>query len=99
MKKPMVYIMANKNNTVLYTGVTSDLKNRVIQHKTKYYRGSFSSRYNCSKLVFFIQFSTIIEAISFEKKIKAGNRLKKEKLINEMNPDWKDLAEDWVSNF
>ncbi len=94
MKVPMVYITANKNNSVIYTGVTSDIVKRVKQHKEKFYKG-FTSRYNCDKLVFYKEFPSMVDAIAFEKKIKASNRKNKEKLINEMNPEWKDLAEAW----
>lgn len=94
MKVPHVYIMTNKSNKVLYTGVTSAIAKRVKQHKDKFYKG-FSSRYNCDKLVFYREFPTMREAIAYEKKIKAGNRKNKEKLINEMNPEWKDLSEGW----
>ena len=87
--------MTNKNNTVLYTGVTSNIVKRVYQHRNKVYKG-FTARYNCSKLVYYREFSHITEAIAYEKKIKAGNRKNKEKLINAMNPQWKDLSEGWV---
>ncbi|MDX1545164.1 MAG: GIY-YIG nuclease family protein [Christiangramia sp.] len=96
MSKSYVYILTNKNKKVLYTGVTSNLINRIFQHKTKYYKGSFSARYNCDRLVFYREFENIIEAINFEKKIKAGNRERKEKLINSQNPEWIDLAEEWI---
>ncbi len=99
MRKSYVYIMSNKHHNVLYTGVTSNLLKRVFQHKTKYFPKSFTSRYNCEKLVFYIEFDDVNEAISFEKKIKAGNRKKKDELIIEMNPEWKDLAEEWIFNF
>ena len=93
-----VYIMTNKNNTVLYIGVTSFLIKRVYQHKTKFHKG-FTAKYNCDKLVFFTEFENIVDAIALEKKLKAGSREKKEKLINTMNPDWKDLSEDWLFDF
>lgn len=99
MNKSYVYIISNKHHNVLYTGVTSDLLKRVFQHKTKYFPRSFASRYNCGKLVFYTEFDDINDAIEFEKKIKAGSRKKKEKLIVEMNSEWKDLAEDWIFNF
>ncbi len=89
--------MTNKNNTVIYAGVTSNLLKRVYQHKTKFYKG-FTSRYNCDKLVYFQEFPNIVEAIAYEKKIKAGSRLKKELLINKQNPDWKDLSDGWIFN-
>ncbi|SOC79868.1 putative endonuclease [Salinimicrobium sediminis] len=92
------YMMTNPHNTVIYTGVTSNLIKRVYQHKTKAYKG-FTSKYNCTKLVYFLQFSNISEAIDFEKKIKAGSRAKKEKLITDLNPEWKDLSDGWVFSF
>ncbi|WP_311196029.1 GIY-YIG nuclease family protein [Antarcticibacterium sp. 1MA-6-2] len=66
MKRSWVYIMANKNKTTLYTGVTSRLSQRVIEHKTKKYKG-FSARYNCENLVFFREFTDIKQAIQYEK--------------------------------
>ena len=86
-------MMSNKNNTTLYIGVTSDLIARVYEHKNKIYPNSFTAKYNCDKLVFFKQFFSIEEAIINEKKLKGTNRKKKEQLINEMNPEWKDLSE------
>ena len=86
-----VYIMTNKNNTVLYTGVSSGLKNRVYEHKTGKYKNSFTYRYNCHKLVYYEGFNLIEEAIAREKQIKKSSRKKKESLINQMNPEWKDL--------
>ena len=93
-----VYIMASINNKVLYTGVTSDLFGRVQQHKQKLYPESFTARYNCIKLVYFETYSTIDEAIDEEKRIKGGSRSGKEKLVNAINPGWRDLWEeikDW----
>ena len=84
--------MTNKNNSVLYTRVISDLKEHVLQHKTKKYMDSFSAKYNISKLVYFENFETIREAIKREKLIKAGSRNKKIDRINEMNPEWDDLS-------
>ena len=88
-----VYIITNKNNTVLYTGVTNDLKRRVHEHKEKLVKG-FSSKYNLDKLVFFEVTENIESAISREKQIKGGSRQKKIDLINNVNPDWKDLYPD-----
>jgi putative endonuclease len=88
-----VYIMCSMNNTTLYVGVTSRLSVRVIEHKEKIHPGSFTAKYNCIKLVYYNWFDTIMEAITEEKRIKAGSRKKKEVLINSMNPDWKDLYE------
>jgi putative endonuclease len=91
--KGIVYIMTNENNTVLYTGVTSDLKDRVNKHKIKKRPGSFTARYNLCKLVYYEQLDTIGEAIKREKQIKGGSRKKKIDLINSMNPAWNDLSE------
>ena len=95
MKNSCVYFLTNKNKSVIYIGVTSNLLNRIYQHKTKYYKG-FTSKYNCDKLVYFEEFTDINQAISREKQLKAGNRKRKEDLINSINPEWKDLSESWV---
>lgn len=84
--------MANKNNTVLYTGVTSDLKERVKEHMEKRYPGSFTARYNIGKLVYYEKFTSIADAIKREKQIKGGSRKKKVELINSVNPGWEDLT-------
>jgi putative endonuclease len=89
-----VYIVTNKYNRVLYTGVTSDLVTRTVRHQEKYYPRAFTAKYNCNKLVHFERFARIEEAIAVEKKIKGGSRQKKINLINGMNPEWKDLWED-----
>ncbi len=85
-----VYIITNKNNTVLYTGVTRNLLKRVYEHKNKLTKG-FSNRYNLDKLVYYEIFDDSYNAISREKQIKAGKRKKKMELINSINPDWLDL--------
>jgi putative endonuclease len=90
--KGFVYIMTNKSNSVLYTGVTSELKDRMIKHKTKKYPKSFTSRYNIDKLVYYECCDTIGEAIKREKQIKAGSRKKKVELIETMNKQWEDLG-------
>ena len=89
-----VYILCNANNTTLYTGVTSTLAARIMQHKEKMYPQSFTAKYNCVKLVYYHWFDTIIEAIAEEKRIKGGSRKKKEALISSMNPGWNDLYEE-----
>ena len=81
-----IYILTNKNNTVLYTGVTKDLRERVYQHKEKLVKG-FTQKYNVDKLVYHKRFSHIDEAIAREKQIKAGSRQKKIDLINSLNPE------------
>ena len=89
-KQFYVYIMTNKNNTVLYTGVTNDLKRRVYQHKTKTME-AFTKKYNVIKLVYYEIYEDSFHAISREKQIKAGSRQKKIDLINKMNKSWSDL--------
>jgi putative endonuclease len=89
-----VYIITNIHHTVLYTGVTSNLKGRIWDHRAKIYPASFTARYNCVKLVYYEFYSTITEAIAFEKNIKASSRKYKEKLISSMNTSWRDLWED-----
>ena len=85
-----VYIMTNKNNTVLYTGVTGDLKKRVYQHRNKLVDG-FTKKYNLKKLVYYQTFGDPERGIKREKQIKGGSRRKKIELIQEKNPNWKDL--------
>ena len=89
-----VYMMCNINHSTLYVGVTSNIASRVYEHKDKIYPKSFSAKYNCIKLVYYRRFELIIEAIAEEKRLKGGNRKKKEALINHMNPDWKDLYDE-----
>ncbi len=89
-----VYIITNKNNSVIYTGVTNDLKRRIYEHKNKLIVG-FSSKYNLNKLVYYGETSDAKEAIGYEKKIKGWTRAKKEALINENNPAWEDLSKEW----
>lgn len=88
------YLMTNKNNTVLYTGMTSNLRSRIYEHKEKIHPSSFTKRYNINKLVYFETFATIEEAIAREKQIKGGSKQKKIDLINSKNPKWKDLYDD-----
>ncbi|OGP44641.1 MAG: excinuclease ABC subunit C [Deltaproteobacteria bacterium RIFCSPLOWO2_12_FULL_42_16] len=85
--------MTDKSNTVLYTGVTKDLKRRVFEHKEKLIDG-FTKRYNIIKLVYYEIFRDIESAILREKQIKGGSRAKKITLVNSMNSAWKDLYED-----
>ncbi len=88
-----VYILTNKSNKVLYTGVTNDLRRRLYEHKNKLIPG-FTSTYNVDKLVYYAYTSNVNEAIAFEKKIKGWRRSKKDALIEEMNPEWKELKID-----
>jgi len=91
-KQYYVYIMTNKNNSILYTGVTNDLKRRVFEHKNKLVEG-FTKKYNIGKLVFYEVYDDINNAIAREKQIKGGSRAKKIALIEEMNNTWSDLYE------
>jgi len=85
--------MTNKNNTVIYTGVTNDLKRRVYEHKEKLIDG-FTKKYNVNKLVYFEFTNDVNSAIQREKQIKAGSRQKKIDLINSKNKEWKDLFDE-----
>lgn len=82
--------MTNQHNRVLYTGVTSDLKRRVYEHKEKLIDG-FTKKYNITKLVYCEIFENVYEAIEREKQIKAGSRQKKIDLVNGVNKQWQDL--------
>ena len=88
-----VYILTNKNHTVLYTGVTNDLQRRIWEHKEKVHDG-FTKSYNVNKLVYCESFDDVRDAIAREKQIKGGSRQKKIDLINTMNKEWRDLHEE-----
>jgi len=88
-----VYIITNKMNNVLYTGVTNDLRRRVYEHKEKIVAG-FTKKCNVSKLVYYEIFNEIENAILREKQIKAGSRQRKIDLINSVNKEWLDLYEE-----
>ena len=92
--KAWIYIITNKKDGVLYVGVTSELKHRINSHKTKKYKNSFSARYNLDKLVYYEEYDSIITAREREKQLKAGNRARKIKLIERVNPEWRDLYEE-----
>ncbi len=89
-----VYLMTNRNNKVLYTGVTNDLTRRLYEHSHKLVDG-FTKKYHVSKLVYFESTSDVTSAIAREKEIKGWTRQKKNDLIEAINPAWKDLSEDW----
>ena len=91
-KQYYVYIMTNKRNTVLYTGVTNDLRRRVYEHREKLVDG-FTRKYNVTKLVYYEIFQDPENAIMREKQIKTGSRQKKIDLVNQMNKEWRDLYE------
>ena len=85
-----VYLLANKNNNVLYTGVTNDLIRRVYEHKNKLLAG-FTKKYNVDRLVYYEVCGNIVVAIEREKQIKGWSPKKKHDLINALNPEWNDL--------
>jgi putative endonuclease len=89
-----VYMLTNKYNKVLYTGVTNNLQRRLYEHLDKSNEG-FSARYNTHKLVYIETTSDVKAAIQREKQIKNWGRAKKDALINSLNPEWRDLSEDW----
>ncbi len=95
MKHPAVYILANERNGTLYTGVTARLVGRVADHRAGS-GGGFSSRYDTKMLVWFDLHETMESAILREKQIKAGSRKAKLRLIEGMNPKWRDLYLDIV---
>ncbi len=88
--------MTNKNKTTLYLGVTSNLLNRVNEHRMKKYATSFTAKYNLEFLVFYEFHSTIEEAIAREKQVKKWSRKKKDELINLLNPERKDLWDEII---
>ena len=92
-KQYFIYIMTNKNNTVLYTGVTNNIQRRVYEHKEKLVEG-FTKKYNVVKLVYYEIFDNPENAIAREKQIKAGSRQKKIDLVNSINSEWKDLYDE-----
>ncbi|HWV22615.1 MAG TPA: GIY-YIG nuclease family protein [Thermomicrobiales bacterium] len=96
MKTAYVYIMANHTRT-MYVGVTNNLERRVWEHKHRFNPGSFTSRYNLTRLVYIAEYSRIDDAIAYEKLIKGKSRGWKMKLIEETNPRWNDLAWNWFA--
>ena len=89
-----VYILANRNNKVIYVGVTNDLERRMYEHKSKLCEG-FTKRYHVDKLVYFDVAADVKSAIEREKQIKGWIRTRKNKLIETINPNWEDLTEQW----
>ncbi|MBT4722464.1 GIY-YIG nuclease family protein [Candidatus Falkowbacteria bacterium] len=96
MRLGYLYILASKRNGTLYIGVTSNLEQRVWQHKNKTFPDSFTSRYGVYNLVWYDRFDDIRSAIYREKQIKKWKRSWKIKLIEEENPNWNDLSADWI---
>ena len=94
MKDYYVYMISNKRNNVLYIGVTNNLERRIYEHKNKLIDG-FSKKYNCNKLVWFEHTEDIRSAILKEKQMKKWKREIKDREINKINPEWRDLSEDF----
>jgi putative endonuclease len=93
-----VYILMNKDNSVMYTGVTSDLLLRMYRHRNHIYEGSFTDRYNVSNLVYYERFETPLSAIKREKEIKGWKRERKLKLIMQRNPYCENLYDEYVAS-
>ena len=89
-----VYILSNWNDSVVYIGVTSNLPKRLYEHRNGLADG-FTKKYNVHKLVYFEQTNDAYSAISREKKLKKWSRAKKNLLIEQRNPTWRDLSLDW----
>ena len=92
-KRFYVYILASGRNGTLYTGMTSNLPRRIMEHKQHILKG-FTDKYNVTRLVYAERYETFASAVTREKQIKAWQRKWKLRLIEELNPDWKDLAEE-----
>jgi len=89
-----VYVMTNPNATTLYMGVTNNLERRVYEHRMKLVDG-FTRRYNLTILAYFEEGNDVLSAIAREKQLKGWLRLKKVELIESVNPEWRDLSEEW----
>jgi putative endonuclease len=89
-----VYLLTNWNNKVIYIGITSDLKRRLYEHRNKLIKG-FTEKYNVTKLVYFETTTDVKSAIAREKEIKKWRREKKNRLVDTINADWKDLSAGW----
>ncbi len=94
MRQYYVYILTNQNNNVLYIGVTNNLVRRIYEHKNKFVEG-FSKRYKVTKLVYYETSKSIESAIEREKQLKNWHRDWKVNLVNQFNPEWKDLSNDF----
>jgi putative endonuclease len=95
MKQYDVYILTNRWRTVLYVGMTSNIEQRVFQHKTKFFKKAFTGRYNVDRLVYMETYRSVWDAIAREKELKRWRREWKENLINKDNPKWEDLSGSW----
>ena len=95
MNKWYIYMMTNRPNGVIYTGVTDNLERRVQEHKLKVFKKSFTARYNCDKLVYFEEYGEGDDAAIREKRLKKWKREWKVRLIEQMNPGWMDISMNW----
>ena len=89
-----VYVLTNKSNRVMYIGMTNDLERRLYEHKQELIEG-FTKRYHVHKLVYFETTTDVRSAIAREKQLKGWRRARKNDLVETMNPEWRDLSEDW----
>jgi len=89
-----VYLLTTRNNKVMYVGVTDDLQRRIYEHKNKLVEG-FTEKYNINKLVYYEETQDIMSALEREKEIKKWRREKKNSLVIQTNPQWKDLSLQW----
>jgi putative endonuclease len=89
-----VYLLTNWNNKVMYVGITSDLKRRLFEHRNKSVEG-VTTKYNIHKLVYYEATSDVQSAIAREKEIKKWRREKKNRLVEKINPEWRDLSAGW----
>lgn len=89
-----VYLLTNWNNKVMYIGVTNNLERRLYEHKNKLVKG-FTEKYNLHKLVYYEETLDIKAALSREKEVKKWRREKKDRLVIAVNPEWRDLSEEW----
>ncbi len=94
MQLSYTYILTNKIHTVLYVGVTSNIRKRLAEHIDG--KSSFTKKYNVHKLIYYEKYHRITDAIAREKQIKSWSRQRKIDLINRLNPEWNDLAESWL---
>jgi putative endonuclease len=90
-----VYILTNKSCTTLYTGVTNDIVRRLAEHRESVDDGAFTTRYKTHRLVYLEEHPRALDAIAREKSVKLMSRRRKRRMIEEQNPEWRDLAADW----
>jgi putative endonuclease len=93
-KEYYIYLLTNWNNKIMYVGMTNNLQRRIYEHKEKSVKG-FTEKYNVNKLVYFEQTSDVEAALNREKEIKKWRRGKKNSLVENVNPEWKDLSENF----